>query len=151
MSIIHLNPGFNNDEDREEKFLEHLRSLEKKSRRKKKQETLQEKVLKWYSDLKTAQERGYTYEEIAELIAEKQGIQISAGTLRKYMTFAKHQQSETKEIPHPTKTRSVTTFSSAPASLIHSERSNKISSERRVSLTERKALPDDIESEFENL
>lgn len=152
MPIPHSGSVFDNAENSEDEFLDKLRNLGKKSRRKRKQETLQEKVLKWYSALKEAQENGYTYEELAEIIYQEQGIQISAGTLRKYMTFAKHQQSEAKAAFSQVSNQPAPNPSSFPTFSARSHReTKKLSSERRASLTGQRTETDEIESEFENL
>ena len=97
--------------------------------------------------LRIAQERGYTHEELAELISSERGIRITAGTLRKYMAQAKKDRGAVSAEPSIPPTSPVSTLSNAP------KFAATLSPDRQESLTRRKPVSsdDDIESQFSNL
>ncbi|OLP15918.1 hypothetical protein BST81_23615 [Leptolyngbya sp. 'hensonii'] len=146
---IRPNAGTGDDAEREAAFLKRLESLEAKPRRRQQKATLRDLVVKYYPILKPAQERGQTYDELALIFEEELGVNISPGTLRKYMAYAKNHSGDNAALPKlsvakPTNTRS------PQVSLQVQPKSTSMPSERREMLL-RNSQYDDIESEFENL
>lgn len=140
------------DENQNERLIEKLNELPKKTRRKKRKDTLQDKVIQWYPILKEAHDKGYTYEELVDFIQDEMGISIAAGTLRKYMAFAKRQQSEGQEVVRQKQKKTTQTPSSPPTSIVASQQpKRKISSQRFASLTGERSESEATEAEYENL
>jgi len=104
-----------------------------------------ELIATWYPHLKSAHDKGYTYDELAGFIASEAEISITAGTLRKYMAKAKKEQG----------TASAKPVNSPPRSAlppIPQKPSPKLSPDRQARLTNRQTISDDdIESQFSNL
>lgn len=134
------------DGERSQALLKRLSELPPKTRRTRKQTTLMEQVAAWYEHLKSAQERGYTYDELADLISFEGGISITAGTLRKYMAKAKKEQkTASAEL-------SIPPISSASPLPNSPKATSNLPLDRQASLTRRESAPsDDIESQFSNL
>jgi hypothetical protein len=66
-------------------FLEKLSELPIKTRNSRNEKTLFSLVAQCYEELKSAKERGYTYEELAIFLKAEAKVSTTAGTLRKYM------------------------------------------------------------------
>jgi hypothetical protein len=133
-------------ESHREALLRKLAELPPKPRRNSKKATSMELVAAFYEHLKSAQERGYTYEELAELLSSEGSISITAGTLRKYMAKAKKEQESDVREP--------ATSPAKPAlpPTTPQKASSTLSPDRQARLTRRTPEPDDdIESQFSNL
>lgn len=142
---IPFTPISNSEEGKDAAFLKKLSELPHKPKRTRKQATLKEFVAKYYEHLNSAQERGYTYEELAELIFSWRGVSISAGTLRKYMAFAKKELKVLQQIPLVHSSDKASTPLSFPSP-------TNLTPDRQARLTRQKPeSEDDIESQFSNL
>jgi hypothetical protein len=76
----------NNERD-EDRLIEALSSRTPKPRARR-TDTLYSLVHRCFGDLKSAKERGYSYEDLATLFQTQLGKTITPGTLRKYMNRA---------------------------------------------------------------
>ena len=146
---IRPNAGTGDDAEREAAFLKRLESLEAKPRRRQQKATLRDLMVKYYPILKPAQERGQTYDELALIFEEELGVNISPGTLRKYMAYAKKYSSEQVSPVVKLTARPPTVSSAKPIPQVQAPPKG-MSPERREKLF-RSVQSEDIESEFENL
>ncbi|MBD2060310.1 hypothetical protein H6F88_30670 [Oculatella sp. FACHB-28] len=142
---IHSQPASDDGENYQEAFFKKLADLPSKTRRNRTRSTHMELIATWYPHLKSAHDKGYTYDELVELISSEAGISITAGTLRKYMAKAKKEQGTASAKPAKSPSRS--------ALLPAPQKPNpKLSPDRQARLTNRKTISDDdIESQFSNL
>lgn len=149
---IHSQPASDDGENYQEAFFRKLADLPSKTRRNRTRSTHMELIATWYPHLKSAHDKGYTYDELAGFIASEVGISITAGTLRKYMAKAKKEQGTASAKPVNSPPRSALPPIPQKPNPIPQKSSPKLSPDRQARLTNRKTISDDdIESQFSNL
>ncbi|NJL56716.1 hypothetical protein HC928_17325 [bacterium] len=80
---IHSQPASDDEENRQEAFLRKLADLPPKTRRNRTRATHMELIATWYPHLKSAHDKGYTYDELAGFIASEAGISIYGRNVEK--------------------------------------------------------------------
>ncbi|MBD2231491.1 hypothetical protein [Phormidium tenue] len=138
------------DDRSQHDILKKLSDLPSKTRSSTREGTLRSFVKKWYRDLKSAQERGYTYQDLVTFLEKEAGISTTAGTLRKYMNWATKEMSGEGSSPQegkPVPQKPVRTSEQ----LITPQKPKQRPMAPRPTLYARKPEVQASEDEFENL